>query len=898
MTLLTTTQPTRVWVNDLDVSAGLLPSALTTASPLTTSLIDTAGSITLAQNALPFDVLDLGGSIFPLGAKVIIACEFPGSGQVRHPAGLLFVMGSSVDIEARTITLEVGCTLALIKSRPEAYQGPLRSLFALTDPYVRAQVLLENYDLSELDALLRASNTVLWQTPYGSIWSIPIRESIEGGQPVNMASVDTLTALSVAPLGTTSAGVRPSRLVVRSSVSQVDPERAAPLVVAEGVTPLEQETTRETILTLNSSGGGGGGGGGSLSDSSTSSGSGQYTGVSNYRLRVFSGKRAKTQETNPLHRWWCGPDLGNRLDSAAKEEPVWAYAIEENSYDSVERNYSLTTRTQTSKFYGPDGQLYSESSVTSSSYREAAKPYLDAVAAKYEQLRSGYIQNAEALLGNVNTALSNRDAVPGATGAGVQPPSWYYWQCVASSMINEANYYLQLAQLMFRSFVNFSTTGTGNSAATSLTNTSYSYGAGGEVLRKITTTREPACRHPNNLAVVERFTDPTFGPPGSGSAVLIVRSTESVSYRYSQNRTTEYRDFVDYWDAANSVSEVRISSTQSSQAEQPDRLVSKAPPSATLQGPTFNPLAPGTPATPVEFLPPAVSECDLPMTQVPLEVVATLRTSSSSSVAADWIGTPARFDTEDSFPLQFAERPGQAVAGVCTIGEQSVAPLLQTMQGYADTRAALLAADERGYQVTETMRPELFNWRPFFRLLLKLTTAGREYVTVAGSTSWGISGSEAVAAIEALVVGENATAGPTVSPLASALPGQLEAPVAPGAAPPAVPAFFYGTPFPSLVSGPAPPPPDLVDDVGDPVTPPDVQGSGFLPVLAVAISLPLQIVPIVEMVVGLRNAATWAYGSWFGEGDGLPYDGGTWSAPNPAPYPFGSWSLPLDPEAV
>ena len=73
----------------------------------------TTGELVLGRTTDMNQVVDYPKLAYRRGEKVIVTVNKESGGEVRHPRGLLYVIGSTYDPEAGTETLDLGCKLAL-----------------------------------------------------------------------------------------------------------------------------------------------------------------------------------------------------------------------------------------------------------------------------------------------------------------------------------------------------------------------------------------------------------------------------------------------------------------------------------------------------------------------------------------------------------------------------------------------------------------------------------------------------------------------------------------------------------------------------------------------------------------------------------------------------------------
>lgn len=208
MALVNTTVKNRVWINGIEVTEALISGSVSDDSAYSGSIITSRGDLTFSNWAGTQNMLDFDRTVFPPGSSVIVAAELPNGNIVRHPRGLLFVMNSNIDLQARTITFNVGCSLALLSENESNYRLGVAVLWGQTNELIVGNTQLESLDLAQLASILEAEGKIVFQNPYGYIWSARILDDLDGS-PVMVVS-DTGTAIdigiqdsvdTVAPLG-------------------------------------------------------------------------------------------------------------------------------------------------------------------------------------------------------------------------------------------------------------------------------------------------------------------------------------------------------------------------------------------------------------------------------------------------------------------------------------------------------------------------------------------------------------------------------------------------------------------------------------------------------------------------------------------------------------------------
>jgi hypothetical protein len=113
---------------------------------------------------------------------------------------------------------------------------------------------------------------------------------------------------------------------------------------------------------------------------------------------------------------------------------------------------------------------------------------------------------------------------------------------------------------------------------------------------------------------------------------------------------------------------------------------------------------------------------------------------------------------------------------------------------------------------------------------------------------------------------------------------------------PADPQFVY-SPFTTLISGPAPAVPELIDSEGDPVALPNLQAGGWVPWLVPGATINAIPRPYCQISVTVRAAYTWQYGG-IADVSGLPLHLGSAADPYATDYDLGGFAEDTAPAAL
>lgn len=194
--------------NDVDYSNELTSAQITDGSAINTGAVLTGGSINLTELPGNSRLEDYNQRKFGRGRLVLIDIEINGDRQ-RHPRGWLYVLGSTYNMEARTLSMEVGCILTMHNITDEIGDLDQYTVFPLT---------ANDEEVATFKNLLSAVNTegkFLWQNNLGQIKKDEFFKGDGLGsfkEEAKFVSVRDYTCLQVSPLG--SSNVVPDTIKV------------------------------------------------------------------------------------------------------------------------------------------------------------------------------------------------------------------------------------------------------------------------------------------------------------------------------------------------------------------------------------------------------------------------------------------------------------------------------------------------------------------------------------------------------------------------------------------------------------------------------------------------------------------------------------------------------------
>jgi len=234
-----------ITIDGTDFSPEFTGGQITDGSAINTGAVLTSGTLNFAELPLEANELpkleDYQKSKFGRGKVVIITIKRGGS-EWRHPRGYLYIIDSTYDMEARELSIDVGCLLTLHNITDEI--GSLSSLTDFTLPG-DSDADVEVATFRDLLQAIAAEGKFIWQKNDGSIEKREFFRSGPGDdqadgmgsakEPGLWTSVRDETALAVQPLSNGSPVPDQIKVTYSWEVSEgdgdsdVDPETGYPI---------------------------------------------------------------------------------------------------------------------------------------------------------------------------------------------------------------------------------------------------------------------------------------------------------------------------------------------------------------------------------------------------------------------------------------------------------------------------------------------------------------------------------------------------------------------------------------------------------------------------------------------------------------------------------------------
>ena len=191
--LVQKTRPSSLTINGVDYTSSLLRFEVSDDSANRNGLIATSGTIELGQKPGGYKVSDYDRNAFKRGHVVILDLVDSQGTVFRHPRGYLYVVGTAYNVEAETMSIEVGCQIALAYLNDDTTNiYPLVPL-----PLDEAQRSIQSCSAS-----FASAGQYLFQNNQGALVSGKFfdGDSNSAIKPGEWVSVLGTTAMSVAPL--------------------------------------------------------------------------------------------------------------------------------------------------------------------------------------------------------------------------------------------------------------------------------------------------------------------------------------------------------------------------------------------------------------------------------------------------------------------------------------------------------------------------------------------------------------------------------------------------------------------------------------------------------------------------------------------------------------------------
>lgn len=796
MTLVNTTAKIKIFINGENYSDFLIEGNLSDDSAYSTNIVTTKGSIVLGGDP---SILDFNKTKFPLGSKVTIYAKLSNGSFARVPRGQVYILNSTMDLQQRLTTLEVGCSLAYLNSRPEHFKDEIKELIQDFIPSLTLDsFVIDDFNLSALQTLLEIDGKVIFQDAWGNIQSL--NEFGNDGLGSNLKSAklkcfDVHSAINVESIGGAIEDL-PSAIIVESSVnlpytpasdpaSNPDPN-TPPLddYAAAGKPPpfISSETTKTVKIP-------------------------GFVKTATF-FRIFNGSSTGESGTEAVPG--CG-SITNAEESSS-ESVNFAYTAGGGARGTSTDFTETSTSGRYVSYNGPGNQVDFEYNFEYNSAMVYASSVFTAVVNKYVEIINNEVEKAKSFLGKANQALklghdySTRPRTTVYTIAGgeiidteetdegeqIQNAIEYY-NCIGTQYYEAAAGILESVTNFTKEGLNFIDRYKHEYGYSSWNTTTNEYGGAGELIKKTTfryihpSTTENATKAINDLQAayqlsanldklryqrvssldfssVSDVTGRSFARLVEGDTLITshseltardvtssfnleLASTTTTTYDYSDSYTTETEIFVDEQNAFNNYTRINYSSTGSRNAPEEDRIKVQRDGNGNI---ILNTNADGTKQ---DF-----KDLDLACKK---EIKITNSKFSGQIVPVSWLGRGESTDKTIQLPFKLAPLKTKVINGVVTVPNISreLAKYERILCQYATNQAKKITSDNFGFRITERgTRAEIFGYYPYYPITLSLKSLQKRFKLRAAASNWVFDSENLLCSFDCFNVGSIKTA--------------------------------------------------------------------------------------------------------------------------------------------
>lgn len=726
----------KVYANGEDVSDYLIQGTLSDDSAYTNSIVKTTGQIVLGTDTR---ILDFDRTRFPIGSRVRIWVRLDNGKYALHPRGTLYISNSNVNIENKTLNLEVGCSLAFISDKEDEYETAVSGLYNdMLDSASKDRFVTQEKDLSALSSILEVNGEIIYQDQYGNIQKLNAFGSDGLGvrlRASKFTSFDKYTTIAIESISDTAIETSVSAVQIDTSVDvpaavQVEYEPGTP--ASPNPKPLKSSVVRRTIETP-------------VLENTTPP-------LVGFR-RICYIDSAPTDEASGEISSESNPNCGSRRESSGEASGDDGYSYK--AYGSCEVKQKQVGETVTNGKYvsykGQGNQVDREESWEHSSASTWANAAANNSMNDVINYVSEYIAEANALLSKANQHFDAKDLEPVLLENGNSNPAYNYHSCNSVTFKQRAERYVDEASDLLRDGLLFGDDLNRKYGLANLSQTFNKYGKAGELIEqtiinwKHQLSFDGARTHTINkgaytiflsaqknsiLLNTKRLPTREIKNPERDYDLKIANKTVK-TYQYSRLYTTEVETYVDYENPSNSTVTTNYSTSGSANAVQPGRLVYQRATSGKLT-------------------------CKLDTESKDLSVTVPLKQATIQS--ASWFGNSTAYTKKISLPIQLAPvlPPYDESTNACGVLNQSqkIAEYERVLKNYALIVAKKISGDNRGFRISEKLRAELFEYYPFYPISISTESIGKAYRTRAAAANWVFNSEQALCSIDCLLAGQ------------------------------------------------------------------------------------------------------------------------------------------------
>ena len=754
MSFVNTSRAVYVYINGIGVSDYLISGELSDDSVYTNSVITTTGTITLGGSS---SVLDFDRSLYPIGSTVSIWAQLDNGEVALHPKGTLYVINSTINIEERTISLEVGCSLAFIADKEDSYAAAVSLLFdQMLGSETKSSFVVDNRDLSTLSNLLEVEGSIIYQDQYGNIQKVPAfgRDGLGSKiSPSKLTSFDKYTSIAIESIADTAIEPNVASVLVEGTVEVPGGEEP----VEPLITSVTERLIDKPIFYI--------------TRWSTRDG---YAWIDN----VQEGANL-TSETNPN----CGTPYeatptssGIGYNFQARCSPALGqWPVPETVTNGSYKSYN-----------GPGNQVDREESWEYCSAATWANTIITNVINGMIEQINAETEEANALLQKANQHYDSRDDEPYyreliyncdsfgtcVLGETVINPRYVFHDCNAKTFYEKASSLVSIIESYCEKTRYFGIESDSVYGVSTFSQTLNYFGEAGEITRTVTreyknrssfednntytiyltggenvgTSFVINSRTPFGEEAVSMYSQKSMptGPINNPKSYDLYIVSELVkTYEYGKTTTIEREEFTDYIDATNNYKRTNYSSSGSTNAEEADKLIS----TINVNGEEY---------------------CnDSSETEEITASVQILDLSITGSTA--WFGNAQPYEKKVSMPVEFAPilpiyDPSTSSCTPVTDESVIMNRYKRIMTNYASVIASKIAGDNRGFRITEKLRAEIFEYYPFYPVTISAESLERAFTARVAASNWVFDSQNAVCSFDCLISGD-------IEPIAFPEPG-------------------------------------------------------------------------------------------------------------------------------
>lgn len=753
----------RLYINGREYTDYLIEGSISDDSAYSTNIITSKGSIVLGGDT---SILDFNKKLFPIGSTITVYATLSNGSLRKLPRGHLYVLNSSINVNERLTTLEVGCSLAYLSAREAHFKDKVRSLIDTTfTTAFKECFVIDEYNLSTLDNLLKTAGKCIFQDSNGYVQNIDQFGNDGIGSnfgSAKLVSFDKDTAINIEALNGAIEEL-PSSVFTEVDIDVPAETEEDDTAGADGK-PVPFITSQLTRTV-------------------------SYTDADRSLFTVVNDTSSSEATTE------AAPNCGTIEQPGEPQPPKFAYTVT-GSASTVQRTKTeqVTTGSFT-RYDGPGNQVDYEYNFEYCSALTYASGIITAVVNKYIEIANNEAEKAKGLLSKVNQYFAAADdinsrSLEGKTQAEIDKlqNAYKYYTCLGNQLYDAAEDVVGSSAFAANGMARKGTLFVDNYSKiygmSNLSSTYYTYGEGDVLIEKVnlnyihiasskaaeenTASLAPSFRSNANLSgyryqyvndlnfagyksyrggrssfnetvagcnLPTAHSDDLFSNP-ERSFNLILTSKTTTTYAYGTIYTTETVLYEDFENPDNNYKKINYSSSGSKNAEETDRIEVERDVNGCIY---------------------VNSETD----SEPVNLSSTITVyASENTISAGWLGRPTSTTKTVTIPATFAPIAKKNCDGVETDPDVKgiLAKYQEIVDNYARNEAKRIAGDNFGYRVTEAgTRAEVFGYYPFYPISLMLGSVGKQYRLRTSASNWVFDSSNVLCSFDAFNVGEPAT---------------------------------------------------------------------------------------------------------------------------------------------